>query len=145
MLIVTVKNDITVMLFTDKHKRYTILFIRKHLTIFCSVIQRCYLMNNNKPNSYCSIIKQNSYCSIIKHNSYCSIYWTQLILLNILSTIHNLVRINLPLFFTVVPSNICMFLSCRPFVVITTLSTGLVGVEVTPGLGSNFNTHKTCW
>ena len=26
---------------------------------------------------------------------------------------------------------ICMFLSCRPFVVITTLSTGLVGVEVT--------------
>ena len=40
-------------------------------------------------------------------------------------------RINLPLFSTVVPSNICMFLSCRPFVVITTLSTGLVGVEVT--------------
>ena len=32
---------------------------------------------------------------------------------------------------TVVPSNICMFLSCRPFVVKTTLSTGLVGVEVT--------------
>ena len=40
------------------------------------------------------------------------------------------VRINLPLFSTVVPSNICMFLSCRPFIVITTLSTGLVGVEV---------------
>ena len=39
-------------------------------------------------------------------------------------------RINLPLFSTVVPSNICMFLFCRPFVVITTLSTGLVGVEV---------------
>jgi hypothetical protein len=39
-------------------------------------------------------------------------------------------RINLPLFSTVVPSNICMFLSCRPFVVIT-LSTGLGGVEVT--------------
>ena len=39
--------------------------------------------------------------------------------------------INLPLFSTVVPSNICMFLSSRPFVVITTLSTGLVGVEVT--------------
>ena len=34
------------------------------------------------------------------------------------------------LFFTVVPSNICMFLSCGPFVVITTLSTGFVGVEV---------------
>ena len=33
------------------------------------------------------------------------------------------VRINLPLFSTVVASNICMFLSCRPFVVITTLST----------------------
>ena len=32
---------------------------------------------------------------------------------------------------TVLPSNICMFLSCRPFVVITTLLTGLVGVEVT--------------
>ena len=42
-----------------------------------------------------------------------------------------LIRINLPLFSTVVLSNICMFLSCRPFVVITTLSTGLVGVEVT--------------
>ena len=42
------------------------------------------------------------------------------------------VRINLPLFSSVVPSNICMFLSCRPFVVIT-FSTGLVGVEVTSG------------
>ena len=31
------------------------------------------------------------------------------------------VRINLPLFSTVVPSNICMFLSCWPFVVITTV------------------------
>jgi hypothetical protein len=41
------------------------------------------------------------------------------------------VRINLPLFSTVVPSSIFMFLSCRPFVVITTLSTGLVGVKVT--------------
>ena len=39
--------------------------------------------------------------------------------------------INLPLFSTVVPSIICMLLSCRPFVVITTLSTGFVGVEVT--------------
>ena len=34
------------------------------------------------------------------------------------------------LFFTVVPSNTCVFLSCRPFVVNTTFSTGLVGVEV---------------
>ena len=34
-------------------------------------------------------------------------------------------------FFTVVPSNSCVFLSCRPFVVNTTFSTGLVGVEVT--------------
>ena len=41
-----------------------------------------------------------------------------------------LVRINLPLFSIVVPSTIFMFLSCRPFVAITTLSTGLVGVEV---------------
>ena len=40
-------------------------------------------------------------------------------------------RINLPLFSTVVPAIIFMFLSCRPFVAITTLSTGLVGVEVT--------------
>ena len=38
--------------------------------------------------------------------------------------------INLPLFSTVVPASIFMFLSCRPFVAIT-LSTGLVGVEVT--------------
>ena len=36
-----------------------------------------------------------------------------------------------PLFSTVLPSNSRLFLSCRPFVVITTLSTGLVGVEVT--------------
>ena len=35
------------------------------------------------------------------------------------------------LFSTVVPAIILMFLSCRPFVAITTLSTGLVGVEVT--------------
>ena len=40
-------------------------------------------------------------------------------------------RINLPLFSTVVPTIILMFLSCRPFIAITTLSTGLVGVEVT--------------
>ena len=39
------------------------------------------------------------------------------------------VRINLPLFSTVLPSNSRLLLSCRPFVVIT--STGLVGVEVT--------------
>ena len=39
--------------------------------------------------------------------------------------------INLPLFSTFVPSNICMFLSCRPFIVKTTLSAGLVGVEFT--------------
>ena len=42
------------------------------------------------------------------------------------------VRINLPLFSTVVPAIILMFLSCRPFVAITTLSTGLVSVQVTP-------------
>ena len=41
------------------------------------------------------------------------------------------IRINLPLFSTVVPASIFMFMSCRPFVVITTLSTGLVDVEVT--------------
>ena len=41
------------------------------------------------------------------------------------------VRINLPLFSTVLLSNSRLFVSCRPFVVITTLSTGLVGVEVT--------------
>ena len=40
------------------------------------------------------------------------------------------VRINLTLFSTVVPSSIFMLLSCRPFVVITTLSTGHVGIEV---------------
>ena len=40
-------------------------------------------------------------------------------------------RINLPLFSTVVPAIIFMFLSCRPFVAITTLSTGFVGVEET--------------
>ena len=39
--------------------------------------------------------------------------------------------INLPLFSTVVPAVTFVFLSCRPFVAITTLSTGFVGVEVT--------------
>ena len=39
------------------------------------------------------------------------------------------VRINLPLFSTVVPSNICMFLSCRPFVVVTTFWTSTRPVE----------------
>ena len=38
-------------------------------------------------------------------------------------------RINLPLFSTVLPSNSRLFLSCRPFVVNTTFSTGLVDVE----------------
>ena len=42
-----------------------------------------------------------------------------------------LAKINLPLFSTVLPSNSRLFLSCRPFVVITTLSTGLVDVKVT--------------
>ena len=37
------------------------------------------------------------------------------------------IRGNLPIFSTIIPSNICMFLSCRPFIVITT---GLVGVNV---------------
>ena len=40
-------------------------------------------------------------------------------------------RINLPLFSTVVPAIIFVLLSCRPFVAITTLSTGLVGVDIT--------------
>ena len=49
-----------------------------------------------------------------------------------LDSIGIFVRINLSfyLFFTVVPSNICVFLSCRPFIVNTTFSTGLVGFEV---------------
>ena len=51
--------------------------------------------------------------------------------LTIMCFLHYLSIINLPLFSTVVPSSIFMFLSCRPFNVITTLSTGLVGVEVT--------------
>ena len=43
----------------------------------------------------------------------------------------NSVRIYLPLFSTVLPSNSRLFLSCRPFVVITTFSTDLLDVEVT--------------
>ena len=45
-----------------------------------------------------------------------------------------IVRINLPLFSIVLPSNSRLFLSYRPFVDITAFSTGLVGVEVTPGV-----------
>ena len=40
------------------------------------------------------------------------------------------IRINLPLLSTVLPSNSWLFLSCRPFVVIT-FSTGLVRIEIT--------------
>ena len=40
------------------------------------------------------------------------------------------IRINLPLFSTVLSPNSRLFLSCRPFVVITKFLTGLVGVEV---------------
>ena len=47
-------------------------------------------------------------------------------------------RINLPLFSTVVPAIIFVFLFCRPFVAITTLSTGLV--VATKGL-QNRNTN----
>ena len=43
----------------------------------------------------------------------------------------DLCAVLLPLFSTVVPAIIFMCLSCRPFVAIATLSTGLVGVEVT--------------
>ena len=39
------------------------------------------------------------------------------------------VRINLTLFSTVLPSNSRLFLSCKPFVLITTFSPGLLGVE----------------
>ena len=39
----------------------------------------------------------------------------------------SIIYINLPLFSTVVPAIIFVFLSCRPFVAITTFSTGLVG------------------
>ena len=56
------------------------------------------------------------------------------------------VRINLPLISTVLPSDSRFFLSCRPLVVITTFSTGLVGeteVTSTPTrLVENFMTTK---
>ena len=60
------------------------------------------------------------------HHTYTNIE-TNLEILHILPK----VRINLLLFYftTVVPSNSCVFLSCRPFVV-NTFSTDLVGVEV---------------
>ena len=55
------------------------------------------------------------------------------------------VRINLPLFSTVLPSNSRLFLSGRHFVLITTFSTGLVGVEVTSVscLGQAYRTEST--
>ena len=43
------------------------------------------------------------------------------------------VRINLSFYLYFPPSNICMFLFCRPLVIIE-FSTGLVGVEVTSKL-----------
>ena len=65
------------------------------------------------------------------------------------------IRINLLfyLFSTVLPFNSCVFIFCRPFVVNTTFSTGLVSFEVSSfswlgqktGDRRNFNTHKTCW
>ena len=75
---------------------------------------------NDLPLAYCAIPS----CNIL--------YGTMVMLVKILRrSLRDLycLVINLPLFSTVVPSNICMFLSCRPFVVITTFSTDLVGVE----------------
>ena len=52
-------------------------------------------------------------------------------------------------FSTVVPSKICVFLSCRPFVVNTTIT--IISdlnsncQKPKPGDRSNFNTHKICW
>ena len=48
---------------------------------------------------------------------------------------HALIRINLPLFSTVLPSSSGLFLSCRPFVVMTTFSTDLVSVYSVSWLG----------
>ena len=45
-------------------------------------------------------------------------------------------------FSIIVPSNICVFLSCRSFMVNTTSSTGFVGVEVS---SVSWDTNKTCW
>ena len=45
-------------------------------------------------------------------------------------------------FSTVVPSNSCVFLSCKPFVV-NTFSTGLVGVEVSSWLQDTEETSTT--
>ena len=55
-----------------------------------------------------------------------------------------LVRINLPLFSTVVPSNICMFLSCRPFVVITTFSYLVFKIWVSK-IPCNSKTYLPVW
>ena len=44
-----------------------------------------------------------------------------------------LFRINLPLFSTVLPSNSRLFLSCKPFVFITTFSTGCYNNEMPTG------------
>ena len=55
-------------------------------------------------------------------------------------------------FSTVVPSNSCVFLSCRPIVVNTTFSTGLVGVGVSSvswlgqlTVGVQITDYCNCW
>ena len=63
--------------------------------------------------------------------------YTLLVLINYSNSDFFRINFYFSYFSTVVPSNSCVFLSCRPFVV-NTFSTGLVGVEVlpSPGLGS---------
>ena len=81
---------------------------------------------------YISCLIDENYCLILMSFLFLPMLfiWVGLYIFHVIIKVCDNVRINLPLFSTVVPSSICMFLSCRPFVVITTLSTGLVGVEV---------------
>ena len=48
-------------------------------------------------------------------------------------------------FSTVIPSKSCLLLSCSPFVLNTTFSTGLVGVEVSSVSWSLITDYCNCW
>ena len=63
------------------------------------------------------------------YSTSCNIIGLHILILKFLKRIRELINY-FTYISTVVPSNSCVFLSCRPFVVNTTFSTGLVGFEV---------------
>ena len=104
---------------------FTVVPASKFMFLFCTPFAAITTFDNPQ-----DILNNNNVNMVILQELYTQLNTTrasEIILLKY--TCEWIRRINLPLFSTVVPAIIFVFLSCRPFVAITTLSTGLVGVE----------------